>query len=73
MIPPAALACCMARFADLFPDNYFSVVTFSETLEHLPVERLNFVLAELARVTCDGGLLLMSSPNQASLENVCCS
>jgi SAM-dependent methyltransferase len=52
-----------------YPDQYFSVVTFSETLEHLPVERLNFVLSELARVTCAGGILLMSSPNQASLEN----
>ena len=52
-----------------YPDESFSVVTFSETLEHLPVERLNFVLSEIARVTRAGGILLMSSPNQASLEN----
>jgi SAM-dependent methyltransferase len=52
-----------------FPDHYFSVVTFSEVIEHLPVERLNFVLSEMARVMCAGGLLIMSSPNQASLEN----
>jgi SAM-dependent methyltransferase len=52
-----------------FPDAYFHVVTFSEVLEHLPVERVNFVLSEIARVTRPGGVLLASSPNQASLEN----
>ena len=52
-----------------FADQYFSVITFSETLEHMPVERLNFVLAEISRVLRPGGLLLTSSPNQAGLEN----
>jgi SAM-dependent methyltransferase len=52
-----------------FPDNHFSVVTFSETLEHLPVERVNFVLSEISRVTRPGGILIVSSPNQAALEN----
>jgi SAM-dependent methyltransferase len=52
-----------------FPDGHFLVVTFSEVLEHLPPERLNFVLSELARVIRPGGILIMSSPNQASLEN----
>jgi SAM-dependent methyltransferase len=52
-----------------FRDGHFLVVTFSEVLEHLPVERLNFVLSELARVVRPGGLLIVSSPNQASLEN----
>lgn len=52
-----------------FPDGHFSLVTFSEVLEHLPVERVNFVLSEIARVVCPGGLLIASSPNQASLEN----
>jgi len=52
-----------------FPDNHFLIVTFSETLEHLPVERLTFVLSELARVIRPGGVLIASSPNQASLEN----
>ncbi|HTZ31027.1 MAG TPA: class I SAM-dependent methyltransferase [Methylomirabilota bacterium] len=52
-----------------FPDAKFSVLTFSETLEHLPVERLNFVLDEISRVIRPGGLLIASSPNQASLEN----
>lgn len=53
----------------LFPDQYFSIVTFSETLEHLPVERISFILAEIHRVLCPGSLLVASSPNQASLEN----
>lgn len=52
-----------------FPDAHFAIVTFSEVLEHLPVERLNFVLSEVARVIRPGGLLIVSSPNQASLEN----
>jgi SAM-dependent methyltransferase len=52
-----------------FPASRFLLLTFSEVLEHLPPERLNFVLSELARVLRPGGVLLMSSPNQASLEN----
>ena len=52
-----------------FPSAHFSLLTFSEVLEHLPTERLCFVLSELARVVRPGGVLLMSSPNQASLEN----
>ena len=52
-----------------FPDQHFSAITFSETLEHLPVERVNFVLAEISRVLRPGGVLIASSPNQAGLEN----
>ena len=52
-----------------FPDQYFSMVTFSETLEHLPLERLGFILSEIHRVLRPSGLLVASSPNQASLEN----
>jgi len=52
-----------------FADGQFSVVTFSEVLEHLPVEQVGFVFSELARVIRPGGILIVSSPNQASLEN----
>jgi SAM-dependent methyltransferase len=52
-----------------FPNGHFSVITFSETLEHLPVERLGFILDEMERVLRPGGILIISSPNQASLEN----
>jgi SAM-dependent methyltransferase len=52
-----------------YPDGHFPLVMFSEVLEHIPVERVNFVLSELARVVCPGGILFLSSPNQASLEN----
>ena len=44
-------------------------MTFSETLEHLPIEGVNFVFDEMARVLRTGGILVASSPNQASLEN----
>jgi SAM-dependent methyltransferase len=66
---------CQLTTADIlheplpFPDAHFLIVTFSEILEHLPVERLNFVLSEIARVVRPGGVLMASSPNQASLEN----
>jgi SAM-dependent methyltransferase len=52
-----------------FPDQLFSALTFSETLEHLPVERVNFVMDEISRVLRPGGILIASSPNQSSLEN----
>ena len=52
-----------------FGDARFSVVTFSEVVEHLPPERLNFVLSQIARTIRPAGFLLVSSPNQASLEN----
>jgi SAM-dependent methyltransferase len=52
-----------------FPDGTFSIVTFSETIEHLPTERLNFVLGEISRVLRPQGVLIASSPNQASWEN----
>ncbi len=51
-----------------FPDGHFSVVTFSEVLEHLPVESVGFVMAELSRILEPGGVLVASSPNQASFE-----
>ena len=52
-----------------FPDQHFSMATLSETLEHLPLERLGFILSEIHRVMAPGGFLITSSPNQASLEN----
>jgi 2-polyprenyl-3-methyl-5-hydroxy-6-metoxy-1,4-benzoquinol methylase len=52
-----------------FPNDHFSVVTFSEVLEHLPPEHLNFILQEIARTIRPGGVFIASSPNQASLEN----
>ena len=66
---------CQLATADLlgeplpFPNDYFALVTFSEVLEHLPTDRVNFVLSEIARTIQPGGVLIASSPNQASLEN----
>jgi 2-polyprenyl-3-methyl-5-hydroxy-6-metoxy-1,4-benzoquinol methylase len=66
---------CHLETADLlrepfpFPDNHFALVTFSEVLEHLPTDRVNFVLSEIVRTIQPGGVLIASSPNQASLEN----
>jgi SAM-dependent methyltransferase len=52
-----------------FPDQHFLLVTFSEVLEHLPLEQVNVVLSEIARVLRPGGILIASSPNQVSLGN----
>jgi len=68
---------CQCRFELLdllhsplpFPDGHFSLVTFSEVLEHLPPDHVNFILREIARTIHPGGILIASSPNQASLEN----
>jgi 2-polyprenyl-3-methyl-5-hydroxy-6-metoxy-1,4-benzoquinol methylase len=66
---------CHLETADLlhepfpFPDNHFALITFSEVLEHLPTDRVNFVLSEIARTIQPDGVLIASSPNQASLEN----
>jgi SAM-dependent methyltransferase len=51
-----------------YPDGYFSVVTFSEVLEHLPIESVAFIMGELSRILEPGGVLIASSPNQASFE-----
>jgi len=52
-----------------FPNNYFTVVTFSEVLEHLPLGSVHLVIGELSRVLCPGGVLLCSSPNLAMTLN----
>src|ERR1700692_4441200 len=65
---------CHLETADLLHEPFpfpkiISLVTFSEVLEHLPTDRVNFVLSEIARTIQPGGVLIASSPNQASLEN----
>lgn len=59
----------LLREALPFPNDHFALVTFSEVLEHLPTDRVNVVLSEIARTIQPGGVLIASSPNQASLEN----
>ncbi len=38
--------------------DHYSVITLSETLEHLPTERISFVMEEINRVLMPGGLLI---------------
>jgi SAM-dependent methyltransferase len=45
-----------------FDDGYFSVVLFTEVLEHLRIQPI-FALREVFRVTNDGGQLILSVPN----------
>jgi len=52
-----------------FEDDYFSLITFSEVLEHLPIEKVLFVIKEMQRVLCPGGWIVASFPNLVSLFN----
>jgi len=52
-----------------FEDNFFDSVSFLEVIEHLPIEKLPFVVSEISRVLKKQGYLYLSTPNLASLEN----
>jgi SAM-dependent methyltransferase len=52
-----------------FEDNFFDSVSFLEVIEHLPIEKLPFVVSEISRVLKKEGYLYLSTPNLASLEN----
>jgi SAM-dependent methyltransferase len=53
--------------SDKFPynDSEFDVVVCSELIEHLAIDPM-FMLAEINRITRNGGLLVITSPNSAS-------
>jgi 2-polyprenyl-3-methyl-5-hydroxy-6-metoxy-1,4-benzoquinol methylase len=61
--------CDISKEALPFDDNSFSLITFSEVLEHLPMEKVPFVIKEMHRVLCPGGWMIASSPNLVSLLN----
>lgn len=46
-----------------FPDGRFDVVTCIEVLEHVPAQHRRAVLAEIHRVLCPRGLLLLRVPH----------
>jgi 2-polyprenyl-3-methyl-5-hydroxy-6-metoxy-1,4-benzoquinol methylase len=50
-----------------FKNESFLFITCCEVLEHLPIEKVLFVIGELYRVLCREGWLIVSSPNQVSL------
>jgi SAM-dependent methyltransferase len=52
-----------------FEDAAFDVVVFGEVLEHLTNDP-RFALAEISRVLKPGGILVLTTPNVARLENV---
>jgi SAM-dependent methyltransferase len=55
--------------ADRFPyeDGAFDVIVCTEVIEHLAVDPMH-MLAEMNRVTRDGGLLIVTTPNAASFS-----
>jgi len=53
-----------------FEDNFFDCVMMLEVIEHLDPRKLQFVLGEIYRTLTNRGVLLLSTPNQSSIQNV---
>jgi SAM-dependent methyltransferase len=49
-----------------FRDGVFDCVVFSEVLEHVPAEAEEACVAELRRVTRDGGTLILTTPHRGT-------
>jgi SAM-dependent methyltransferase len=52
-----------------YPDGHFDLVLACEILEHMSRDPM-FMLLECARVLCDGGALIVTTPNVASHTSV---
>jgi glycosyltransferase involved in cell wall biosynthesis/SAM-dependent methyltransferase len=52
-----------------FPDGYFDLALGMEVLEHLAIDP-SFMFREAARVTREGGTLLVTTPNLVSMQGV---
>jgi 2-polyprenyl-3-methyl-5-hydroxy-6-metoxy-1,4-benzoquinol methylase len=52
-----------------FPNGKFDAVVFTQVLEHLNYWKLDDVFEEIKRVLKPGGILVLSTPNLACLEN----
>ena len=52
-----------------FPDEYFDLVVGMEILEHLAIDP-SFMFREVARVTREGGVFFVSTPNLVSLQGI---
>ncbi len=52
-----------------YPDGHFDLVLACEIVEHLNHDPM-FLLLECNRVLCDGGVLLMTTPNVVSYTSV---
>lgn len=52
-----------------YPDNFFDVVLFCEVIEHLLIDPIH-AIREIKRVLKENGILILSTPNVARLENV---
>lgn len=52
-----------------FPDGAFDCVLLTEVVEHLSTQKVPCVLQEAKRVLRAGGVLVLSTPNLATLDN----
>jgi SAM-dependent methyltransferase len=52
-----------------FEDSSFDCVLFTEVIEHLNFYHVKFALSEIKRVLKTKGILILSTPNLATLEN----
>ena len=49
-------------------DDYFDLVFFLETIEHILPEKLNETLSELYRIIKPGGKIVITTPNMENIE-----
>jgi len=61
--------CDLNKDAIPFGEEEFDAIIFTEVLEHLNYWRLDAVFGEIRRVLKPGGILILSTPNLACLEN----
>lgn len=52
-----------------YPDGHFDLVIAGEIIEHLIYDPMHMLL-EARRVLCDGGFLLITTPNVASITSI---
>lgn len=53
-----------------FDDNFFDCVLLLEVIEHIDPRRIRFALGEIHRTLKPNGILLLTTPNQSSIQNV---
>lgn len=52
-----------------YPDGHFATVLCCELIEHLPADPMH-MMAEVNRILCEGGHLVLTTPNAASLRAI---
>lgn len=57
-----------ANLPTSYEDNFFDVIFFLETIEHIEQSQLETTLKELYRISKVGGIVIITTPNQEDLK-----